>query len=103
MKRLNTVITIFGAYQLAKPFYWQYCYYEANKTETQLNHSRIQKTYNKSNENWALVTGSSEGIGRAYALDLALCGFNLILASRSSAKLNQVKTSIQTINPNSKV
>lgn len=36
---------------------------------------------------WALITGASEGIGLAYAKELALAGFNLTLVSRSLTNL----------------
>ncbi|XP_063901873.1 very-long-chain 3-oxoacyl-CoA reductase-A-like [Zophobas morio] len=36
---------------------------------------------------WAVVTGSTDGIGAAYATELALRGFNLVLISRSPSKL----------------
>jgi len=32
---------------------------------------------------WALVTGASDGIGKAYCLELAKAGFNIILMARS--------------------
>uniref|UniRef100_A0AC34RNA3 Uncharacterized protein n=1 Tax=Panagrolaimus sp. JU765 TaxID=591449 RepID=A0AC34RNA3_9BILA len=40
---------------------------------------------------WALITGSSDGIGKAYALEFAKRGFNLILISRTKSKLENVK------------
>ena len=43
---------------------------------------------------WALVTGCTGGIGREYALALARRGLNLVLASRSRAKLSQLETEV---------
>lgn len=36
---------------------------------------------------WAFVTGSSDGIGKAIAGELAKQGFNIVLSARTSAKL----------------
>uniref|UniRef100_A0AC34FEP7 Uncharacterized protein n=1 Tax=Panagrolaimus sp. ES5 TaxID=591445 RepID=A0AC34FEP7_9BILA len=43
---------------------------------------------------WAIVTGSTDGIGKEYALQLAQRGFNLILISRTQTKLDSVKAEI---------
>ncbi|CAF1242077.1 unnamed protein product [Rotaria magnacalcarata] len=47
---------------------------------------------------WALVTGSTDGIGRAYAIELAKRGLNIILISRTKEKLEQVAKEIQNTN-----
>ncbi|NBW57061.1 SDR family NAD(P)-dependent oxidoreductase [bacterium] len=47
-------------------------------------------------QSWALITGSSEGIGRCCALNLAKKGFNLILNARSSERLNELKVFIES-------
>merc|ERR1711941_208248 len=39
---------------------------------------------------WAVVTGASDGIGRAYCLALARLGFNIVLISRTQSKLEKV-------------
>ncbi|BFZ15575.1 hypothetical protein BsWGS_18614 [Bradybaena similaris] len=44
---------------------------------------------------WAVVTGSSEGIGRAYAYELALRGLNIVLISRNERKLQKAKNEIE--------
>lgn len=43
------------------------------------------------NGGWAIVTGASDGIGKAYAFELAKRGFNLLLLSRTESKLQSVK------------
>uniref|UniRef100_A0AC35GSF8 Uncharacterized protein n=1 Tax=Panagrolaimus sp. PS1159 TaxID=55785 RepID=A0AC35GSF8_9BILA len=44
--------------------------------------------------NWAIITGSSDGLGKAYANELAKNGFNLVLISRTLSKLKNVKNEI---------
>src|SRR5271154_5861981 len=44
----------------------------------------------------ALVTGASQGIGRAIALRLAQDGFHVALAARNEDKLKQVAAEIAT-------
>ena len=44
---------------------------------------------------WALVTGSTDGIGKAYAFALARKGLNIILVSRSTYKLQNVADEIE--------
>jgi len=43
---------------------------------------------------WALVTGSTSGIGEAFAQQLAKQGFNLVLISRDQNKLDKTKINI---------
>jgi 17beta-estradiol 17-dehydrogenase / very-long-chain 3-oxoacyl-CoA reductase len=44
---------------------------------------------------WALITGAGDGLGRAFARELARAGFHLILASRTLSKLEQLQTELQ--------
>ena len=45
---------------------------------------------------WAVVTGSTDGIGKAYALELARRGLNICLISRSQDKLQKAASEIES-------
>ncbi|XP_035898800.1 very-long-chain 3-oxoacyl-CoA reductase isoform X1 [Anopheles stephensi] len=45
---------------------------------------------------WALITGATDGIGKAYAQALARKGLNIILISRTLSKLQDVAKEIET-------
>lgn len=44
---------------------------------------------------WAVITGSTDGIGKAYALELARRGFSIVLISRTQSKLDAVMEEIK--------
>ncbi|VDD95463.1 unnamed protein product [Enterobius vermicularis] len=44
---------------------------------------------------WAVITGSTDGIGRAYAFEFARRGFNILLISRNQSRLDEVKEGIE--------
>ncbi|KAM6130985.1 LOW QUALITY PROTEIN: very-long-chain 3-oxoacyl-CoA reductase [Pterocles gutturalis] len=44
---------------------------------------------------WAVVTGATDGIGKAYAEELARRGMKVVLISRSKEKLDQVASEIE--------
>ncbi|MGK8207172.1 SDR family oxidoreductase [Burkholderia cenocepacia] len=46
---------------------------------------------------WALITAASDGLGKAFAQDLARYGFNLILVSRTQSKLDRLKDEMQAL------
>ncbi|KAG6803641.1 inactive hydroxysteroid dehydrogenase-like protein 1 isoform X1 [Apis mellifera caucasica] len=48
---------------------------------------------------WAVVTGSTDGIGKAYAKELATRKINLVLISRSLEKLEKTRNEIMQENP----
>ncbi|WP_343674062.1 SDR family NAD(P)-dependent oxidoreductase [Chitinophaga sp.] len=52
---------------------------------------------------YALVTGATDGIGKAIALELASKGFNLVIHGRNKEKLTLVTQEIKAINPACKV
>jgi len=49
---------------------------------------------------WAIVTGATDGIGRAYAFELARQGLHVLLVSRTEAKLVEVEREIREKYPN---
>ena len=60
---------------------------------------RLRNLYAGRPTDYAVVTGSSDGIGRVIALQLAKYGFNVLLVSRSEDKLQQVMEECLKLNP----
>ncbi|KAJ6981323.1 very-long-chain 3-oxoacyl-CoA reductase-like protein [Populus alba x Populus x berolinensis] len=52
---------------------------------------------------WALITGATDGIGKAFARQLAQKGLNLILVSRNPNKLRTVSSEILAEHPGTKI
>lgn len=57
----------------------------------------------KSYGSWAVVTGATDGIGKAFAFQLAQKGLNLVLVSRDPDKLSMVSHQIQSTYTNTTV
>lgn len=55
------------------------------------------KYYGAKKGAWAVVTGATDGIGREFALQLAKSGFNIFMASRSEAKLQQLASELRAM------
>ncbi|XP_019463833.1 PREDICTED: very-long-chain 3-oxoacyl-CoA reductase-like protein At1g24470 [Lupinus angustifolius] len=64
---------------------------------------RSEKDLITSYGSWALVTGATDGIGKAFAYQLAQRGLNLVLISRSSQKLETVSGEIKEKHPHTKI
>ena len=52
---------------------------------------------------YAIITGATNGIGKALTFELAVCGFNIILHGRDQFKLDEVKRQLHEIAPGRKV
>jgi 17beta-estradiol 17-dehydrogenase / very-long-chain 3-oxoacyl-CoA reductase len=59
---------------------------------------RIYPAKDKTKRPWALITGSSDGMGAEYARQIA-AGFNIVLVSRDKNKLSAVSADIKDANP----
>ena len=46
-------------------------------------------------DSWVLITGASDGLGKAFARDFAKYGFNLVLVSRTQSKLDRLQEELQ--------
>ncbi|KAM9312171.1 very-long-chain 3-oxoacyl-CoA reductase-B-like [Gastrophryne carolinensis] len=57
--------------------------------------SRVWRTDLRKYGGWAVVTGATDGIGKAYARELARRGFNIVLISRTLEKLQKVAEQIE--------
>lgn len=79
-----------GALFLASHFYKLIQVLSRNFLGTPVNTKRYGK------DSWAVVTGCTDGIGKALALELAKRGFNIVLIGRNKNKLEDVIKQIQT-------
>jgi len=58
----------------------------------------LRKRYGASRkESWALVTGSAMGIGKAYSLELANMGFNIIMIDKEDDKMETTKKELEAL------
>ncbi|KAK7247357.1 hypothetical protein RIF29_42238 [Crotalaria pallida] len=64
---------------------------------------RSEKDLITSYGSWAMVTGATDGIGKALAYQLARRGLNLLLVSRSSHKLQTVAGEIKAKHPDTHI
>ena len=44
---------------------------------------------------WCVVTGATDGIGKAYAFNMAKKGLNVVVISRTKTKVEEVKSAIE--------
>jgi 17beta-estradiol 17-dehydrogenase / very-long-chain 3-oxoacyl-CoA reductase len=64
--------------------------------------SKLRRYLHNSHEGkppWAMITGASDGIGKALAHELALHGFNVVLHGRNATKLAAVEVTLRANHP----
>lgn len=68
-----------------------------------LRSSSLPKYLHAQPASWALVTGASDGIGRAVAEELLRRGFNVFLHGRNEKKLSDLRTKLLESHPSRKI
>ncbi|OQE41204.1 hypothetical protein PENCOP_c005G05305 [Penicillium coprophilum] len=61
--------------------------------------STLNKCYNPTQTNWALVTGATDGIGFGFAQELCARGFNVIIHGRNAEKLDRRRRELNALFP----
>lgn len=69
---------------------WQYVW-----LPHQIQGSRLAERYGHGS--WVLITGASDGLGKAFAQELAQYGFNLLLVSRTQEKLSRLQAELEIL------
>lgn len=64
--------------------------------------NRMAELYNKSGDSWAVVSGGSDGIGFSMCQNLARQGFNICIAARNPAKIDEKLAMLKKECPNIK-
>ncbi|KAG6371822.1 hypothetical protein JVT61DRAFT_9184 [Boletus reticuloceps] len=62
--------------------------------QTFVLHGKNLEKFGATKGSWAVVTGASDGIGKAFALQLAAAGFNILLVARNEVALTAVAAEI---------
>ena len=84
---IGTAFALFTVYKAAL-FVWTF-----------IRPSRLQEYCHSQSGSWALVTGASDGIGRAFSEDLLSRGFNVLLHGRNQEKLQAIKDELSNRHP----
>ena len=91
MSRVKQIIYGVGFYKVGTTLYeGGRTYFNSFLDETPLKERLSVFRDAAEGEKWAIVTGSSEGIGAQYAIDLAKCGYNVRLVARNVANMEKV-------------
>lgn len=86
---LGVVLLVVVAVNVVR-WLWQYVW-----LPRQLQGPRLAERYGRGS--WALITGASDGLGKAFAQELAQYGFNLFLVSRTQEKLSRLQTELEVL------
>ena len=86
---LGVVLLVVAAVNVVR-WLWQYVW-----LPRQLQGPRLAERYGRGS--WVLITGASDGLGKAFAQELAHYGFNLFLVSRTQEKLSRLQTELEVL------
>lgn len=91
LRTLGCVALVYALFLLAKALMAAYSFF--------LRSGKRLTSYGE----WGIVTGATDGIGKAYAFELARQGLNVLIISRTEAKLVELSQEIQAKYPGVKV
>jgi 17beta-estradiol 17-dehydrogenase / very-long-chain 3-oxoacyl-CoA reductase len=94
LQLLGILLLVYYCYKICS-FIWLYV--RPSSLHRYLKDSESQKE-----NNWAFLTGASDGIGKAFAHDLCRRGFNVVLHGRNPTKLERVQKELNQKYPSSK-
>ena len=86
---LGVVFLVIAAVNVVR-WLWQYVWLPRQSQEL-----RLAGRYGRGS--WVLITGASDGLGKAFAQELAQYGFNLLLVSRTQEKLSRLQEEIEVL------
>jgi 17beta-estradiol 17-dehydrogenase / very-long-chain 3-oxoacyl-CoA reductase len=93
----TTILATLGFLSVAGPVYkiidYVYLLFKPSKLDHYLHPSPDGKPA------WALVTGATSGIGKAFSHELASHGFNVVIHGRSQSKLDATETEMRSAHP----
>jgi 17beta-estradiol 17-dehydrogenase / very-long-chain 3-oxoacyl-CoA reductase len=84
---LGAILLVIAAVTVVR-WLWQYMWLPQQKQG-----SRLAKRYGHGS--WVLITGASDGLGKAFSQELAQYGFNLLLVSRTQEKLDRLQAELE--------
>jgi 17beta-estradiol 17-dehydrogenase / very-long-chain 3-oxoacyl-CoA reductase len=84
---LGAILVVIAALNAVR-WLWKYLW-----LPRQTQGARLAGRYGRGS--WALITGASDGLGKAFAQELAQYGFNLLLVSRTQEKLNRLQAELE--------
>lgn len=91
---IGCILSIIGWYIAARALYGLYRIVEEIYLLKELN---LAERYGKGS--WAFVTGSTDGIGLEFAIQLAKRGFNIIMVARNKQKMIEKEELLKKVNP----
>jgi|GEM_PF-1281808 len=89
LQLLGATLLVIAAVSIVR-WLWKYLW-----LPRQAQGARLAKRYGRGS--WVLITGASDGLGKAFAQELARCGFNLLLVSRTQEKLSRLQTELESL------
>jgi 17beta-estradiol 17-dehydrogenase / very-long-chain 3-oxoacyl-CoA reductase len=92
-KHVTSSLTVLGALTFARYLYRLFSFAHLHFLRRSTLH-RYASPHADGRQAWAIVSGSSDGLGRAFAEELLTNGLNVIIHGRNKAKLERVRAEL---------